>query len=115
MELVTPPEGSAVGERLSFEGLAGGPFEPVSAAQMDKKKVLEKILPVRDSSSCIPALDIFSFHVVHLLQDETISVSTAYVGHESVRRASCRGQFFVPFCNSSNGHSLPWGLPLMVC
>ncbi|CAN0057135.1 unnamed protein product, partial [Ectocarpus fasciculatus] len=45
VELVVPPEGSAVGERLSFEGLEGGPFEPVSAAQMDKKKVLDKILP----------------------------------------------------------------------
>ncbi|CAM9485021.1 unnamed protein product [Ectocarpus sp. 12 AP-2014] len=45
VELVVPPEGSTVGERLSFEGLAGGPFEPVSAAQMEKKKVLDKILP----------------------------------------------------------------------
>lgn len=47
MELVTPPEGSAVGERLSFEGVAGGAFEPVSSAQMEKKKILDKILPVR--------------------------------------------------------------------
>ena len=47
VELVAPPEGSAVGERLSLEGVAGGPFEPVSAAQMDKKKLLDKILPVR--------------------------------------------------------------------
>eukprot|EP00752_Nemacystus_decipiens_P008304 g7423.t1 len=45
VELVAPPAGSTIGERLSFEGLAGGPFEPVSAAQMEKKKVLEKILP----------------------------------------------------------------------
>ncbi|CAB1106017.1 unnamed protein product [Ectocarpus sp. CCAP 1310/34] len=45
VELVVPPEGSAVGERLSFEGLVGGPFEPVSAAQMEKKKVLDIILP----------------------------------------------------------------------
>lgn len=60
MELVVPPEGSAVGERLSFEGLAGGPFEPVSAAQMEKKKVLERILPVRDSFRGIPAkVDVF--------------------------------------------------------
>lgn len=43
---MAPPEGSAVGERLSLEGVAGGPFEPVSAAQMDKKKLLDKILPV---------------------------------------------------------------------
>ncbi len=46
VELVAPPEGSAVGERLSLEGVVGGPFEPVSAAQMDKKKVLDKVLPV---------------------------------------------------------------------
>ncbi|CAM9567756.1 unnamed protein product [Ectocarpus sp. 4 AP-2014] len=45
VELVVPPEGSAVGEKLFFEGLAGGPFEPVSAAQMEKKKVLDKIIP----------------------------------------------------------------------
>lgn len=49
VELVAPPEGSAVGERLSFEGVAGGPFEPVSAAQMEKKKVLDKVLPVRQT------------------------------------------------------------------
>lgn len=48
MELVAPPEGSAVGERLSLEGVAGGPYEPVTAAQMDKKKVLDKVLPVRN-------------------------------------------------------------------
>lgn len=47
MELVAPPEGSAVGERLTFEGISGGPFDPVSAAQMEKKKILDKVLPVR--------------------------------------------------------------------
>lgn len=52
---MTPPEGCAAGERLSFEGVVGGPFEPVSAAQMEKKKVLDKILPVRHplASRCI--------------------------------------------------------------
>ncbi|CAM9829260.1 unnamed protein product [Pylaiella littoralis] len=45
VELVAPPEGSAVGERLTFEGISGGPFDPVSAAQMEKKKILDKVLP----------------------------------------------------------------------
>lgn len=44
---MAPPESAAVGERLSFEGIAGGPFDVVSAAQMEKKKILDKILPVR--------------------------------------------------------------------
>ncbi|GMF35895.1 unnamed protein product [Phytophthora fragariaefolia] len=34
---VTPPEGAQVGERVTFEGLAGEPFSP---AQVEKKKVL---------------------------------------------------------------------------
>ncbi|CAM9361935.1 unnamed protein product [Hapterophycus canaliculatus] len=45
VELVAPPDGSTVGEKLFLDGIAGGPFEPVSAAQMEKKKVLDKILP----------------------------------------------------------------------
>eukprot|EP00903_Cladosiphon_okamuranus_P013243 g12348.t1 len=45
VELVAPPEGSAVGERLSFDGVTGGPFEPVSSAHMEKKKILDQILP----------------------------------------------------------------------
>eukprot|EP00904_Undaria_pinnatifida_P000404 jgi/Undpi1/10364/HiC_scaffold_29.g12814.m1 len=44
VELVVPPEGAEVGERLKFDGLEGGPFEPVSAAQMEKKKVLDRVL-----------------------------------------------------------------------
>lgn len=47
MELVVPPEGAEVGEALVFEGVAGGPFQPVTAAQMEKKKVLDRVLPVR--------------------------------------------------------------------
>jgi aminoacyl tRNA synthase complex-interacting multifunctional protein 1 len=34
---VTPPEGAKVGERVAFEGLTG---EPLSPAQVEKKKVL---------------------------------------------------------------------------
>lgn len=44
-----PPEGVALGEKLSFEGVPGGPFEPVTTAQMEKKKILEKVLPVRET------------------------------------------------------------------
>ena len=36
-----------MGEKLYFEGVEGGPFEPVSTAQMEKKKVLDKVLTVR--------------------------------------------------------------------
>jgi len=62
VELVAPPEGSSVGERLFLEGVVGGPFEPVSAAQMDKKKILDKILPVRIANtaySASPSLPLF--------------------------------------------------------
>lgn len=47
VELVVPPEGAEVGERLVFGGIEGGPFEPISGAQMEKKKVLDAVLPVR--------------------------------------------------------------------
>ncbi|CAH0487598.1 unnamed protein product [Peronospora farinosa] len=35
--LVTPPEGAVIGERITFDGLQG---EPISPAQVEKKKVL---------------------------------------------------------------------------
>lgn len=47
VELLLPPEEASVGDKLFFDGLTGGPFEPVSAAQIEKKKVLDKVLPVR--------------------------------------------------------------------
>lgn len=47
VELVVPPERAEVGEALVFDGVAGGPFQPVTAAQMEKKKVLDRVLPVR--------------------------------------------------------------------
>lgn len=52
VELIVPPEGVALGEKLSFKGVPGGPFEPVTTAQMEKKKILEKVLPVRRSGAC---------------------------------------------------------------
>lgn len=41
-----------MGERLKFDGLEGGPFEPVSAAQMEKKKVLDRVLKVGNDEEC---------------------------------------------------------------
>ena len=38
--MITPPEGSKVGERVFIEGLEG---EPVSSAQMKKKKIWDKV------------------------------------------------------------------------
>ena len=38
--MITPPEGSKVGERVFIEGLEG---EPVSSAQMKKKKTWDKV------------------------------------------------------------------------
>lgn len=49
VELVEPPKGAEVGERLVFAGIEGGPFEPISGAQMEKKKVLDAVLPVRSN------------------------------------------------------------------
>ena len=40
VELVTPPEGAKVGERVFIEGLEGAPF---SAAQVKKKKTMETV------------------------------------------------------------------------
>ena len=40
VELVTPPEGSKVGERVFIEGLSG---EPSSSAQMKKKKIFDSV------------------------------------------------------------------------
>eukprot|EP00640_Fibrocapsa_japonica_P002587 CAMPEP_0113937718 /NCGR_PEP_ID=MMETSP1339-20121228/4280_1 /TAXON_ID=94617 /ORGANISM="Fibrocapsa japonica" /LENGTH=251 /DNA_ID=CAMNT_0000940589 /DNA_START=42 /DNA_END=797 /DNA_ORIENTATION=- /assembly_acc=CAM_ASM_000762 len=45
VEFVEPPEGAAVGERVQYEGLGGGPFEPITAAQVEKKKVFPAVLP----------------------------------------------------------------------
>lgn len=42
VEFVVPPEGAKIGERLTFEGLVGEP-EPENKVQ--KKKILEKLLP----------------------------------------------------------------------
>ena len=40
VELVTPPTGSKIGERVFIDGLVG---EPMSSAQMKKKKVWETV------------------------------------------------------------------------
>ena len=41
--LISPPEGSPVGERIQFAGISGEPFTP---NQVHKKKLVESILPV---------------------------------------------------------------------
>jgi methionyl-tRNA synthetase len=43
VELLEPPAGAEVGERITFEGCEG--FEPVTANQVGKKKVLDAVLP----------------------------------------------------------------------
>jgi len=43
VEFVDPPEGAPVGERIHFEGLVG---EPVTPAQVQKKKVWEACAPL---------------------------------------------------------------------
>jgi hypothetical protein len=40
VELVDPPEGAAIGERVFVEGLSG---EPVSSTQVKKKKIWEAV------------------------------------------------------------------------
>mmetsp|Transcript_7474 Transcript_7474/g.14166 ORF Transcript_7474/g.14166 Transcript_7474/m.14166 type:complete len:532 (-) Transcript_7474:69-1664(-) len=42
VEFVVPPEGAKIGERLTFEGLAG---EPEPESKIQKKKILEKLAP----------------------------------------------------------------------
>ncbi|CAM9335337.1 unnamed protein product [Ascophyllum nodosum] len=45
VEFIVPPENVPLGEKLLFDGVSGGPFEPATAAQMEKKKILERVLP----------------------------------------------------------------------
>jgi len=52
-EFVTPPVAAKVGERVFCEGMEG---EPVTAAQVRKKKVLEAVLPdLRSDKQCVAA------------------------------------------------------------
>ena len=50
VEFVDPPAGAPVGERVTFEGLDG--YDPVSPAQVEKKKVVVKAMPVGASVVC---------------------------------------------------------------
>eukprot|EP00934_Nitzschia_sp_Nitz4_P008399 Nitzschia sp. Nitz4//scaffold203_size38902//33863//36338//NITZ4_007667-RA/size38902-augustus-gene-0.45-mRNA-1//1//CDS//3329541445//8389//frame0 len=43
VELVTPPEGSKIGERVFLEGMENESYEPFSAAQMKKKKTWDTV------------------------------------------------------------------------
>lgn len=54
-EFVAPPDGAKVGERIHCDGLDG---EPVTAAQVRKKKVLEAVLPLlRTDADCVAHYD----------------------------------------------------------
>ena len=44
VEFVEPPAGAPLGEVVAYEGLDPG-FQPVSAAQVEKKKVFEEVMP----------------------------------------------------------------------
>jgi len=51
VELVTPPEGSKIGERAVIDGLAG---EPTSSAQVKKKKTWDKVAKeLKTADGCV--------------------------------------------------------------
>jgi aminoacyl tRNA synthase complex-interacting multifunctional protein 1 len=60
VEFVEPPDGAAVGEVISFDGL---PLpHPVSAAQVEKKKVFQNCMPaMRTTDDCVAAWDGHAF------------------------------------------------------
>jgi aminoacyl tRNA synthase complex-interacting multifunctional protein 1 len=60
VEFVEPPDGAAVGEVVSFDGL---PLpRPVSAAQVEKKKVFQNCMPaMRTTDDCVAAWDGHAF------------------------------------------------------
>ncbi|GBG31121.1 Methionine--tRNA ligase, cytoplasmic [Hondaea fermentalgiana] len=45
VEVVDPPAGAEIGERVVFQGIEGGPFEPATPAQVAKKKIFEAVAP----------------------------------------------------------------------
>jgi aminoacyl tRNA synthase complex-interacting multifunctional protein 1 len=56
VEFVEPPEGAPIGEVVTFEGLPDP--RPLSAAQVDKKKVFQKCLPgMSTNDDCIAVWD----------------------------------------------------------
>jgi aminoacyl tRNA synthase complex-interacting multifunctional protein 1 len=60
VEFVEPPDGAAVGEVVSFDGLPMP--HPVSAAQVEKKKVFQNCMPaMRTTSDCVAAWDGHAF------------------------------------------------------
>mmetsp|Transcript_18454 Transcript_18454/g.42724 ORF Transcript_18454/g.42724 Transcript_18454/m.42724 type:complete len:112 (-) Transcript_18454:51-386(-) len=51
VELVTPPDGSEIGERVTIAGLSGNPF---SAAQVKKKKIFDVVAKtLRTNADCV--------------------------------------------------------------
>ena len=55
-----PPAGAPVGERVTWEGLDG--YEPVTPAQVEKKKVVVKAMPVRHCSLRQPVAIVVACH-----------------------------------------------------
>lgn len=52
VEFVEPPAGTPIGERITFEGLPEP--HPVSAAQVEKKKVFQQCMPgMRTTDDCV--------------------------------------------------------------
>jgi len=55
VELVDPGADAKIGERVTFEGLEGGPFEPFEPNKIAKKKVFESVAPnLQTDENCCP-------------------------------------------------------------
>uniref|UniRef100_A0A7S2RCB4 tRNA-binding domain-containing protein n=1 Tax=Mucochytrium quahogii TaxID=96639 RepID=A0A7S2RCB4_9STRA len=53
VELVDPPSGSKVGERVTFSDIEGGPYTPLAPNQVAKKKVFEACAPnLKTNENC---------------------------------------------------------------
>jgi len=54
VELIEPPEGAKIGEVVTFEGLP--PPEPLTAAQVEKKKVFQSCMEgMKTTEDCVAA------------------------------------------------------------
>eukprot|EP00611_Tribonema_gayanum_P016206 TRINITY_DN2824_c0_g1_i1.p2 TRINITY_DN2824_c0_g1~~TRINITY_DN2824_c0_g1_i1.p2 ORF type:complete len:114 (-),score=31.91 TRINITY_DN2824_c0_g1_i1:101-442(-) len=55
VKFVNPPEGAPAGARITFPGRAG---EPATPAQIQKKKILEKVMPLMKTDDAgVPGFD----------------------------------------------------------
>jgi hypothetical protein len=77
VKLVSPPASSLPGDRVKFPGFNG---EPVPAAQIAKKKILEKLGP---QVFCVELI-LFELNIVKILKNAYFSASHRFEWNSSL-------------------------------